>query len=140
MLRRILYLCFSRHFARKHLFAFEAAKLASRQGRFDSCLKQSLNISFVLIGNMAKQFIVDSRINHWKTPAESPDLNPIENMWHKLKSFIRKHVKPMNKDELVDGIKTFWSGVTKEKCQRYINHLHKVVPAVISKNGNASGY
>ena len=89
---------------------------------------------------MAKQFIKENRINHWKTPAESPDLNPIENMWHKLKSFLRKHVKPTNKEELIDGIKTFWASVDIEKCSRYINHLHKVIPAVIEKEGHASGY
>jgi len=27
-------------------------------------------------------------INWWKSPAESPDSNPIENLWHKLKEYI----------------------------------------------------
>ena len=30
----------------------------------------------------AKQFFEDNGINWWKTPAEAPDLNPIENLWY----------------------------------------------------------
>ena len=75
----------------------------------------------------AQQFYVDSGINHWKTPPESPDLNPIENMWHELKEFLRREVKPHSKQELIDGIQQFWATVTVAKC-KYINHLKKVIP------------
>ena len=86
------------------------------------------------------QFIEDSGINYWPTPAESPDLNPIEMMWNELKSFLRCHVKPKVKEELVQGIKEFWSKVTPEKCTRYINHLQKVIPIVVERQGKASGH
>ena len=33
----------------------------------------------------AQQFFSDNSINWWKTPPESPDANPIENLWHELK-------------------------------------------------------
>lgn len=34
---------------------------------------------------IARQFFEDNNINWWKTPPESPDLNPRENLWHELK-------------------------------------------------------
>ena len=30
----------------------------------------------------ASDFIAEKDINWWKTPAKSPDLEPIENLWH----------------------------------------------------------
>lgn len=90
--------------------------------------------------NFARDFISDHGINWWKTPAESPDLNPIENMWHELKEFCRREVKPSTKQELIDGIVQFWETVAVEKCNKYINHLKKVVPRVIELQGAATGY
>ena len=86
------------------------------------------------------EFVRDNSINYWPTPAESPDMNPIEMLWHFLKSFLRRIVKPKNKEELVEGIQQFWQTVTPEKCQRYIGHLQKVMPEVIRRQGKASGY
>ena len=52
----------------------------------------------------AKLFIEEKGINWWKTPAESPDLNPIENLWHESKEYIKREVKPKTKEQLIDGI------------------------------------
>ena len=35
----------------------------------------------------AQQFLRDSHVNWWRTPAESPDLNPIENLLHELRVY-----------------------------------------------------
>ncbi len=80
-------------------------------------------------------WLSNNGINWWRTPAESPDTNPIENLWHELKEFIRREVKPRTKVELIEGIKLFWTKVTVAKCNKYIIHLKKVIPKVIELNG-----
>ena len=32
-----------------------------------------------------QHFMAEHSINWWKTPPESPDCDPIENVWHELK-------------------------------------------------------
>ena len=63
----------------------------------------------------AQQWIVDNRVNWWKTPAESPDLNPIENLWHELKEYVWREVKPKTKDELIHGITSFWGTYCRQE-------------------------
>ena len=71
---------------------------------------------------------------------ESLDFNPIENLWHELKEYIRRVAKPKTKDELVNGITAFWNTVDKQKCTKHIRHLGKVLPKVIEMEGAATGY
>ena len=90
--------------------------------------------------NMAKEIMVEAGINWWKTPPESPDMNPIENIWHELKHHLRNVKKPRTAVELESAIKEFWLTVTPEKCRKYISHLTKVLPKVVERNGRASGF
>ena len=43
---------------------------------------------------LASSFMEEQGINWCKTPPESPDLNAIELLWHKLKHFLCTKVKP----------------------------------------------
>lgn len=89
---------------------------------------------------VAKEYFAKSNITWWRTPPESPDMNPIENLWHELKEYIRREVKPTTKTELVNGITEFWCTIDQRKCCRYIRHLQKVLPKVIEVHGAATGY
>ena len=90
--------------------------------------------------NYSKNYFLENNINWWRTPPESPDLNPIENVWGSLKYFLRHSHKPKNLDSLIAGILLFWKTLTPEVCSKYISHLNKVMPKVVEVNGAASGY
>ena len=61
-------------------------------------------------------------------------------MWHELKEYIYRIVKPKDEDELVSGIFLFLDmyNVDISKCKK--GHLRKVVPKVIEMNGGPTGY
>jgi len=90
---------------------------------------------------LVSNFLEENGVVWWPSPPESPDLNPIENIWGSLKQYLRNSYKPRNLDELKQGIQQFWNSLTPEVCQRYISHIaNKVIPKVIQVNGEPSGY
>jgi len=72
-----------------------------------------------------------------KAPAQSPDLNPIEYVWHALKEHIRSKV-PSNQDELERCVFEFLEKLTPEACGRYIDTLKETLRIVIRKGGRWS--
>ena len=87
-----------------------------------------------------QRFFDMNKVNWWKSPAESPDLNPIEKVWGSMKTYLRDKHKPKNLEQLKEGIQTYWKKLTPEVCTRYIDHLQKVMPVVIQEQGAPSGH
>ena len=75
---------------------------------------------------VGKNFLKSEKIIYWPTPPESPDLNPIECVWHEMKHYLRKYAKPKTKAELEQGIYDFWKTMTPAKCSKYIGHSEKL--------------
>ena len=92
------------------------------------------------VSNHTGEYFQNCGINWWRTPPESPDLNPIENVCSSLKYFLCHQHKPKNLETLISGIKLFWMSLTPAVCSKYISHIHKVIPKVIEVEGRASGY
>ena len=85
-------------------------------------------------------WLAQNGLNHFKTPAQSPDLNPIELVWNDLKFYIGKYVKPSTMQDFINGIITFWNEkVTIDYCNRSIDHLYKVIDTILLLDGRASG-
>ena len=89
----------------------------------------------------AQWYFADRKINWFTSPAESPDINPIENVWGTMKQAIRNDYKPRTLPQLEEAIKQYWGmKFTPEVCERYINHLQTVLPAVVEHDGEPTGF
>ena len=71
-------------------------------------------------------------------PPQSPDLNPIENMWGIVKRRIRQTYPdpPKNKDQLYQRIETIWSNLTKDDCLRLYDSMPGRIQAVLKSHGS----
>ena len=86
----------------------------------------------------ARECMENNNINWWKFPAESCDLNPIEMVWAQLKSYVARAGPTTT--QLIRVINKFWDNtMTVELCNKYIDHIFKVAPAVVLLEGKATG-
>jgi len=78
------------------------------------------------------EWLNDNNLNHFITPAQSPDLNIIELVWNDLKYYISYDVKPNTVQELAQGLIKFWNDiVTIDYCNSKINHIYKVIDTLL---------
>ena len=61
--------------------------------------------------------------------------------WNDLKFFLCSKVKAANIQELINGINLFWSQVvSKNYCNKKIDHLNKALTKCIALEGKATGF
>jgi transposase len=74
-------------------------------------------------------------------PASSPDLNPIENIWQRIKQRLRRrHECPHNVEELKALVADEWSRITIEEIRDLIKTMHNRMAAVIRAHGGHTKY
>uniref|UniRef100_A0A147A9W2 Transposase n=1 Tax=Fundulus heteroclitus TaxID=8078 RepID=A0A147A9W2_FUNHE len=67
-------------------------------------------------------------------PANSPDLNPMENLWSFLKKQVDKQ-KPTNLDQLQTLIRQEWLTVSRDLVQKFISSMPERIAEVVKKRG-----
>ena len=72
-------------------------------------------------------------------PAQSPDMNVIENLWALLDRNIRKH-QISNKNDLKKVILDEWNKITPETTQKLVESMSKRLKAVINNKGYHTRY
>lgn len=78
-------------------------------------------------------------IDDW--PAQSPDLNPIEHVWHHLKLKLSMYPRrAAGVHELWSRIDKKWNTITGEECRRYIDSMVARIQAVIKAKGGPTRY
>lgn len=74
-------------------------------------------------------------------PSQSPDLNPLENLWAYLKQRVGKRTKkPSNLAELFQVVLEEWHHVPKRVLENLVESLPKRIEMVISRKGASIDY
>ncbi len=72
-------------------------------------------------------------------PANSLDLNPIENLWGIVKRKM-KNKRPKNADELKATVKETWASILPQQCHKRITSMPRRIEAVIKAKGAPNKY
>ncbi|CAB4375557.1 unnamed protein product [Rhizophagus irregularis] len=97
--------------------------------QYDNDLKHKARITM--------DWLETSNINVLDWPAQSPDLNPIENLWSELERHLRKDgsIIITNKTSLWEKIQTSWNNIETEVCTKLIETMPRRIEDVIKQKG-----
>ncbi|GFV37695.1 transposable element Tcb1 transposase [Trichonephila clavipes] len=94
-----------------------------------------------LVARIVQRFFVNHQIQWLPRPACSPELSPIENMWSMVAQRLTQIIHPAaTGDQLWQRVEFAWFAVPQEHIQRLFESMPRRLEAVISNNGDYSGY
>jgi transposase len=88
---------------------------------------------------LTKKWFIDNKIDLLDWPSQSPDLNPIENLWSILDHNL-SHRKPQNEEELFDILENGWKDLSLDLLKRLSDSMINRIEAVIKAKGYATKY
>lgn len=86
-----------------------------------------------------QQWLQENKIDVMVWPPQSPDLNPIENLWADVKKVVAT-AKPKNKDQLWEAIQSAWKAIPITRCKRLVESLPRRCREVLKNKGYATKY
>ncbi len=118
----------------EHFMLLSADKL---YGDADFIFQQDLAPAHTAKGT--KSWFNDHGVTVLDWPANSPDLNPIENLWGIVKRKMRD-TRPNNADELKATVKETWASIPPQQCHKLITSMPRRIEAVIKAKGAPTKY
>ncbi len=106
-------------------------------GDADFIFQQDLALAHTAKGT--KSWFNDHGVTVLDWPANSPDLNPIENLWGIVKRKMRD-TRPNNADDLKAAIKATWASIPLQQCHKLITSMPCRIEAVIKAKGAPTKY
>lgn len=88
---------------------------------------------------VVKEFLRSQSVTVLDWPPYSPDLNPIENLWSRVKKTVAKNRKS-NVHQLYTAFKEAWEQISIETCNKLIASMFRRCRAVIAAKGHATKY
>ncbi len=86
-----------------------------------------------------KSWFNDHGVTVLDWPANSPDMNPIENLWGIVKRKMRD-TRPNNADDLKATVKETWASIPPQQCHKLITSMPRQIEAVIKAKGAPTKY
>ena len=89
--------------------------------------------------NVSKAWLAKKKIKTLDWPANSPDLNPIENLWRAMKIRVQERTLPhMTLDEFRIVIKDVWNEFGAADFDKYIETMPERIQAVLKAKGGST--
>ncbi len=87
-----------------------------------------------------KSWLNDHGVGVLDWPANSPDLNPIDNLWGYCQEENEKQETKKNADELKATVKESWASIPPQQCHKLITSMPRRIEAVIKAKGAPTKY
>ncbi|MGH0130460.1 UNVERIFIED_CONTAM: hypothetical protein FKN15_035187 [Acipenser sinensis] len=84
-------------------------------------------------------WLKNKKVNVLEWPSQSPDLNPIENLWKDLKTAVHKR-STSNLRELEQICQEEWAKIAPSRCAKLVETYPKRLAAVIAAKGASTKY
>jgi transposase len=90
---------------------------------------------------MAKDWMESTNITLLDWSPQSPDINPIEHLWHHMKKELSKYpTHPKGVWEIWERVVEVWNNIPAEVCQNLIASMPRRLEAVIKAKGGHTKY
>ena len=98
------------------------------------------DIALVHKAKVVKEWFNSNSIEVFDWPPQSPDLNPIENMWHYMKRQLENY-DTSSLIKLESALKDVWCrGLALEQFVKYADSMPKRIEEVIKNQGGHTSY
>ena len=88
---------------------------------------------------LTQQWCQDNLRGLWKKtdwPGNSPDLNPIENLWAILKEKVNENGQITRLDDLIKSLKSAWQAISPTILQNLVSSMPERIKCVLERDGN----
>lgn len=112
-------------------------------------LRNELGENFIFMDDNARphrartvqEALEQGHITRLPWPANSPDQNPIENMWDFVSRALRNRINaPQNEDELIAAAVQEWNNISQETINRLVVSMHSRVNMLLNRRGGHTDY